>query len=89
TITEQERELLGKSLIPEGTQVFKKVGCEQCNNIGYQGRVGIFELLDLDAQVRKLVTAGDFDQPVRDYLEKQGFRALRHDGVDKVLHGVT
>lgn len=89
TITDQERELLGKTLVPEGTKVFKKGGCQQCNNIGYRGRVGIFELLDMDAQIRKLVSAGDFDQTVRDYLETKGFRTLRHDGVDKVLSGVT
>lgn len=89
TISEADRELLGKDLVPEGAKVFKPVGCQQCNNIGFRGRVGIFELLELDAGIRKLMGLGQFDQAVHDYLKQKGFRTLRHDGVDKVLSGLT
>ena len=88
TISEEERKLMGPDLIPAGTQVFKAKGCAACNNIGYRGRVGIFEFLELDDGIRKLM-AGDFDQAVRDYLQAKGFRSLRHDGADKVIAGLT
>ena len=88
-VTAEESELIGKDVIPAGTQVFKAVGCAQCNNIGYRGRVGIFEFLELDDGVRKIVSAGDFDQAVRDYLAAKGFRSLRHDGGEKVVQGLT
>lgn len=88
-ISDEERKLIGEDLIPAGTPVCKAKGCAHCNNIGYKGRVGIFEYLELDAGVRKLMAAGDFDQPVRDYLAANGFRTLRHDGAEKVLQGLT
>lgn len=89
TITEEERELLGKELVPENAQAYKPVGCEDCNNIGFRGRVGIFEFLELDDSIRKLMGQGQFDQAIREYLTKKGFRTLRHDGIEKVLSGLT
>jgi type IV pilus assembly protein PilB len=88
-VTEEERELLGASLVPAGTTVYKAAGCAQCNHIGFRGRVGIFELLELDPELRRLVSLGQMDEPVASYMAKTGFRTLRHDGVEKLLAGLT
>ncbi len=89
TVTEEERELIGKDLVQENARLFRAKGCESCNNIGYRGRIGIFEFLQLDDKIRKIISSGDFDQALREHLAKSGFHTLRHDGASKALAGVT
>lgn len=89
TITEEERELLGTKFVAENAQVFRPKGCANCNNIGFKGRVGIFELLVPDAAIRKLVNAGQIDEPIHAYLWENHFHSMRMDGVDKIMDGIT
>ncbi len=88
-ITEEERNLLGAKYVPEAAKVFRAKGCPQCNDIGYKGRVGIFELLTPDAGIRKLINAGQVDEPLHSYLWEQQFHSMRLDGIDKVIAGIT
>ncbi len=88
-ITEEERNLLGSKYVPEGAKVFRAKGCPKCNDIGYKGRVGIFELLTPDAGIRKLINAGHVDEPLHTYLWEQHFHSMRLDGIDKVILGIT
>jgi type II secretory ATPase GspE/PulE/Tfp pilus assembly ATPase PilB-like protein len=88
-ITAEERERLGEKYIAEGAQAYRAKGCPQCNGIGFKGRVGIFELLIPDAGIRKLINAGQVDEPLHNYLWEQHFHSMRLDGIDKVIEGVT
>lgn len=89
TITEQERELLGSSFVPENAKVFHPKGCPKCNDIGFKGRMGIFELLLPDTTIRKLISSGQVDEPIKNYLWEQKFHTMRLDGIDLVLSGET
>jgi type II secretory ATPase GspE/PulE/Tfp pilus assembly ATPase PilB-like protein len=89
TVTEEERELLGSKFVAENAQVFKAKGCSRCNDIGFKGRVGIFELLIPDAGIRKLINSGQVDEPIHTYLWNNHFHSMRMDGVDKVMEGIT
>jgi type IV pilus assembly protein PilB len=88
-ITQGERDLLGAELVPAGSKVYRPRGCESCDHTGFSGRLGIFELLEPDAEVRRLVSAGQFDEPVLAHLAAIHFRTMRVDGVEKVLQGLT
>src|SRR5258708_30640749 len=65
------------------------VGCDKCNQTGYAGRIGIYELLRLDDSIRAIVrTTGNIEQ-IRDTARSNGMRLMQEDAVEKILSGVT
>lgn len=72
------------------TATFKKGrGCEQCNNTGYKGRLGIYELLIMSDKIRELVMEQIISRKIRDLACQEGMRLLREDGWIKVCRGIT
>jgi general secretion pathway protein E len=55
----------------------------------HAGRTGIYELLDIDAEAKRLIHAGGGEQPLRDHALAQGMQSLRQDGMRWVFSGVT
>jgi general secretion pathway protein E len=76
-----------KSKRPE--HVYRPVGCLECRNTGYMGRVGLYEILLLSAEVRKLVHAEADLARIREVAYKEGMKPLRISGAMKVAQGVT
>ena len=68
---------------------YKGKGCEHCNGIGYHGRIGIMELLEVDDSVRKLIYQKVSSPQIRKRAREIGMRTLREDGIQKVLSGMT
>jgi general secretion pathway protein E len=82
----QELEALG---ITGPIELYKRLGCERCTYTGFRGRNGVFELLVVDEEVRRLVLKrGDAGQ-IRDAARKNGMKTLLEDGLDKVRSGLT
>ena len=79
---------VGLSLNP-GSRLYRAVGCDACDNIGYQGRTGIFELLVVDEELRKAINEGANEQVLSEMAARKGLRPYRQDGVGKVLMGIT
>ncbi|HXZ54377.1 MAG TPA: GspE/PulE family protein [Burkholderiales bacterium] len=71
------------------THIYRPVGCLECRNTGYQGRVGLYEILLLSPEVRRLVTAEADIAKIRDIAYKEGMKPLRISGAMKVAMGVT
>ena len=74
---------------PGQATIYRAVGCGQCHNTGYRGRVGIFELMLVDDAVRNLVTQSTDSKTIKRTAIQQGMNTLRADGAHKVLDGVT
>ncbi len=70
-------------------QVMKPVGCDQCRNTGYKGRMGIFEILVIDDETRHMINKRSATLLLRQRARELGMRTLREDGVRKVLAGLT
>jgi type IV pilus assembly protein PilB len=70
-------------------QVMKPVGCEQCRQIGYKGRMGIFEIFIIDDEVRHMINKRSSTLMLRQRARELGMRTLREDGVRKILAGLT
>lgn len=68
-------------------QVCENVGCRECASTGYRGRRGIYELLDIDDEVRKMVLARAPADQIRAKAVANGMRTLRDDGWKKVAAG--
>ncbi len=69
--------------------VMRPVGCERCRHTGYKGRLGIFELFEVDDEVRHMVNDRASTLQLRQRARELGMRTLREDGVRKVLAGIT
>jgi type II secretion system protein E len=70
-------------------QVMKPLGCEQCRQTGYKGRMGIFEIFIIDDEVRHMINKRGSTPLLRQRARELGMRTLREDGVRKVLAGLT
>ncbi|MBY0505128.1 MAG: type II secretion system ATPase GspE [Bryobacteraceae bacterium] len=81
----------GKHLTPTGDEieVFRGKGCEYCSGTGYRGRVGIFELMELNEEIRRLIMRNSDASVLVDAARRNGMRTLREDGWQKVAAGVT
>jgi len=70
-------------------KVYEAVGCLECRNTGYRGRVGIYEMLTFTAKLKQLITE-DFDaDALRQRATQDGMKPLRLRGAQKVAEGVT
>jgi general secretion pathway protein E len=73
---------------PVGT-VYEPVGCPECNELGYRGRTGIYELLMITDKVRRLALAKSDAGAIRNAAVEDGMVALRAEGARKVVQGMT
>lgn len=69
-------------------RLYHAKGCKECNHSGYRGRTGIYEVVMLDEQVRRMIHAGEGEQSITDYVRKYS-PSIRDDGNRKVLEGTT
>ncbi len=74
---------------PVGGVIYTAQGCPSCNRTGYQGRTGIYELLTVDDELRKLIHDRASEQRLREYALNHGMRSLRNDGIRWVAQGMT
>ncbi len=80
--------ILGKKIDKE-LRVFKGQGCPVCQNSGYSGRVGIFELLEISEKVKELIMAQANADKIKEAAVKEGMKTMMEDGIQKVLQGQT
>ncbi len=74
--------------ISPDTVLYHGRGCDECNNTGMRGRIGIFELLRITDPLRKLIAA----KPTAEEIFKaapEDYMCMRHDGIEKILKGIT
>lgn len=88
--SDEEREVV-ESVLDEcdARELHRGAGCENCNSTGYQGRVGIFELLLMNEEIRDMVLRNISSTQLRVSAREMGMRTLREDGMLKVINGVT
>jgi type IV pilus assembly protein PilB len=64
-------------------------GCEKCNNTGYKGRVGLYEVMEVTDELRELILVGASSLELRRKAVDDGMITLRRSGLQKVIDGVT
>lgn len=85
-----DEELLKSLGLRKEIQFFRPRGCKFCNNVGFKGRLGLYELLIPDANISKLVAQRVPSEQIKQYCLRRGdFDSLRRDGIRKVLEGLT
>ncbi|MEQ1500143.1 MAG: type II/IV secretion system protein [Parcubacteria group bacterium] len=73
----------------EQKNIWQPVGCEKCNNIGYKGRVGIYEGIVMDEEIEKIVTQNPSEREIKKISRNQNLLDMTEDGILKVLNGTT
>jgi type IV pilus assembly protein PilB len=72
-----------------GGSVKRKAGCARCNNTGFKGRIGVYQLLPMSENVARLAARGAPHDEIAAVAAESGMRSLWDDGLDKVAEGVT
>jgi general secretion pathway protein E len=81
----------GTAISPDGEiiEVFQGAGCPECNGRGYSSRVGIFEMMPVTDDIRKLIMSNGDATAITHAARRNGMRNLREDGWLKVRDGIT
>ena len=72
-----------------GKHTYDTVGCKYCNNSGFYGRIGIFEILDITENIKELIINDQSSLEIRKEALKEGYKPLVIDGFNKILEGYT
>lgn len=92
TTVEVSGELLkryGLHLELDTVTLYRGEGCDNCRYTGYRGRVGIYEMMKMDDEVRELIVKRASALEIRDSARRKGMKTLMDDALEKVLEGVT
>lgn len=92
-VLENIKHVLGK-LMPQNTQaasisLYKGQGCQQCNQVGYLGRIGIFEVLVVNERIARQILEHDTSQGIENTAIAEGMMTMKQDGYLKAVEGVT
>ena len=77
-------EVMGKDIT-----LYKSAGCPRCNNTGYKGRLGIYEVMIVSEAIERLTVERKSADEIARVAQAEGMLSLREDGIDKVIKGVT
>ncbi len=75
--------------LEEGCQPYAAAGCEQCKGSGYRGRVGVYEVMPISEEIRRIIMKGGDQLDIAQQGRAEGLHALRRSGLLKVRQGLT
>jgi len=87
--SKEELQLLGAANVEQVPPLYRPAGCHHCDYQGYRGRLGIMEILRMDADLDDLVVRRATQREIRNAAIEKGFRPLAEDGLRRVIAGVT
>ena len=73
----------------EGKRFYFGKGCDSCNNTGYRGRIGVFEIMVFNDEIRELVMKNASTGLLREAAQRNGMRTLRESGLMLIYDGIT
>ena len=69
--------------------MYEGKGCPKCHRSGFSGRIGLYELVEVDDKLRDIISSNPSIMNLRKYASEMGLKSLRHDGLEKVREGIT
>jgi type IV pilus assembly protein PilB len=75
--------------IPEPLTIFEPVGCRDCHNTGFSGRIALFEILEMTPQLAEIILKEPSEAKILEEAKRQGMLTMKQDGILKVLDGIT
>ena len=85
---EEERELLN---VPAGqtVEIYEPCGCPQCENTGYHGRIGVYEIMEMSPKLKHIISKNGTAEDIKDQALQEGMHTLRMSATRYVLEGIT
>ena len=71
------------------TKIYHKKGCDSCNFEGYSGRLGVFEIMPITKEIKKLIAIGSHDIEIEDAAVACGMKTLNQACLSHILKGMT
>ena len=86
--TPEEKDLMN---IPEDQEatIYEPVGCIQCDNMGYKGRIGVYEIMEMSPALKTIVSRNGNADEIKDKAIEEGMHTLRMSATEYVLNGIT
>jgi type II secretory ATPase GspE/PulE/Tfp pilus assembly ATPase PilB-like protein len=88
-VTKEVKEEIERATGSSNVTFYKGQGCEACNNTGFRGRTAIYEILEIDKNIRNNILQRDSVDQIKESAVKKGMRTLRTAGWQKVIDGIT
>lgn len=82
-------EILPKEMLADYKEFYKGEGCAKCNETGYLGRIGIYEILQIDDEIRAAVVRKASADEIKNIAIKNGMTTMLEDGLTKAMAGIT
>jgi len=70
-------------------KVYQGKGCQECNNTGFSGRTGLFEIMPITPEIEKMIMEGKSSQEINEYAVANGMLTLRMAAIEKLKNGIT
>ena len=86
--TEEEKRLLKQDTYKE-MEIYEPTGCDLCNHTGYFGRTGVFEIMEVNEEIRDLIAEGGSSEELENAARRAGMCTLHDNGIRYVLEGIT
>jgi type IV pilus assembly protein PilB len=71
------------------SEAYFPAGCKKCNNSGFLGRKGIFEMIPVSDEIRSMITENRSETQLKNYLRSQGMKSMTQSGIEKIKQGIT
>jgi type IV pilus assembly protein PilB len=78
-----------KIKISQNFKIYEAVGCDECHKVGFSGRIGIFEVLEMTKNLEEIILKEPSEAKILEEARRQGMITMRQDGILKVLKGIT
>ncbi len=88
-VEDEERQLLGVPEDEEDVIVYEPVGCPLCNDTGYSGRIGVYEMMPVSRSLQAIIASGATADKIEKQALKEGMLTLRMGAAKHVLNGIT
>ena len=86
--TEEEKRFMGQD-VDKKVIIYEPCGCAKCDNTGYKGRIGVYEIMKMTPGLKKMVASQEAAEKLNEKAIAEGMRTLRMSGSDYVLDGTT
>ena len=86
--TAEELEIMGKKP-DEQAQIYEPCGCPQCDHMGYKGRIGVYEIMTMTPELKRIIAKNGNADEIKDQAMKDGMHTLRMSASEYVLNGIT
>ena len=86
--TEEEKRLLKQDTYKE-MEIYEPTGCDLCNHTGYFGRTGVFEIMEVNEEIRDLIAEGGSSEELENAAKRAGMCTLHDNGIRYVMEGIT